>query len=243
MLGAVKGAVSIDFMAAGFALALIALLKDFGLRELLVKTWRENRKALLGAAMIFVFGIGIYLKISGICGRYSMPAVWGLDILICILIGMLFEAGTAPWKRAAVVALGVGLAAVAVSNLGRQNKFAARASLLWQVVHAAETAPLDHAGVAWISSRKLDIEEGIHVAWHLRERSDSHAEIRLFNIAGAAQNRRELPPAKQPAAYAVTDGGEAVPLPGKWMRVREFTQPYWFGARYFSCVLWEKTSW
>ena len=191
-----------------------------------------------------MLGVGVYLKIDGICGRYAMPAVWGLDMWIGILLTQFIAVPEIRWKQAATVALAIGVLAVAVSNVGRQLRFAARAEFLWQVVHYFENDPRSPVTVAWIGAkddnRGLDIEEGIHVAWHLKERGHSQMDMHLFNTAGGFQQRGELAPEDHPEQFAITAAGQKVPLPGQWKQVRDFEQDYWFGKRHFTCTLWEK---
>lgn len=262
MLNAEKGAVTADYMAAGYILAIVAVIASGTLRACGKKVWADYRAPLIGGAMLLVLGVGIYLKIDGICGRYSIPAVWGLDFWIGILLSVFVALPKARWKVIACVALCVGIVAVAISNLGRQARFAARAKMLWQVVHYFEGEPPGR-NIAWMSSRNLDIEEGIHVAWHLKARGHAE-EMRLFNANGIYQDRRELSakgeiprlsdakPSQETAAsattgqipdlspdFAITAENQQVALPGHWKQVREFDQAYWFGKRHFACVLWE----
>src|SRR6185437_16651322 len=83
---------------------------------------------LTAAFLLLLGGIGMYLPMSNIAGRYAMPAVWGLDILFALLLSALVAAPLTAWKKAAFAAICTGLAIVAISNLGRQEKFAARAN-------------------------------------------------------------------------------------------------------------------
>ncbi|HWB60286.1 MAG TPA: hypothetical protein VG733_12390 [Chthoniobacteraceae bacterium] len=239
MLGVEKGAVSIDFMAAGYILTLVAVFASGSGRGCARKVWNEFRAPLIAGAMLLVFGVGIYLKIVGVSGRYAMPAVWGLDMWIGILLTLLAAIPWRDaWKRIAAVALCAGLVAVAVSNLGRQNKFAARARLLWQVVHYVEAAPPAEKSIAWVAQPD-DIQEGIHIYWHLDARGYPQ-DFSLFTTDGTPRPHHELPPNNEPLEFALTPGNTTVPLPGKWDEVRTFAQPYWFGKRSFTCVYWRK---
>ncbi len=71
----------------------------------------------------------MYLPMGMISGRYAMPAVWGVDILFALLLDGRRRARPAHGLEEGFAWAGVctGLAVVAVANVGRQEKFAARA--------------------------------------------------------------------------------------------------------------------
>src|SRR5207244_3165363 len=46
-------------------------------------------RALLCALLLLVAGTAVYLPVTIISGRYAMPAVWGLDILLALLLAAL----------------------------------------------------------------------------------------------------------------------------------------------------------
>ena len=238
MLSAEKGAVSSDFMAAGYVLALVAVAANGGLGAAARKVWEEYRAPLIGGAMLFVLGVGIYMKIDGICGRYSIPGVWGLDMWIGVVLSLLIAQPKSAWKSVAAAALCAGLVAVAVSDVNKQVQFAARAKLLWQVVHYVESTAPAEKSIAWIAVPD-DIQEGIHIAWHLDERGYPQ-NISLFKADGTPQPRHELPANNEPLEFAITENAGPVPLPGNWKHVRDFTQPRWFGERSFTLVYWTK---
>lgn len=240
MVMAEKGAVSADFMAVGYLLALVAIVMGGRFRACAAEVWEKHRAPLLGGLALLVLGVGIYSRIDGIAGRYSMPAAWGLDMWIGILLTLLLAAPKTLVKQAAWAAIFIGLVAVGVSNIGHQFTFAARAKLLWQVVHQFENNPPQGA-VAWVGDKKLGTEEGIHVAWHLRERQHP-IDMHLFDNAGAPQERVELNPKNESDQLAMTSTGRTVPLPGQWKEVRTFDQTYWFGFKHYTCTLWEKTA-
>jgi hypothetical protein len=153
MLRAVAGAESVDFMGAGLAVALLALAVDryrngtlerrtnawANLLAGFAPIWRKYRIACTAGITLLVLGIGMYLPIGAVSGRYSMPAVWGMDLCIAALVSCLAEVTRVSWRRAAHLALFLGLATVALANLGKQQKFAARATVLWETLEYVDT--------------------------------------------------------------------------------------------------------
>ena len=188
MLNAEKGAVSIDFMAAGYILALVVVLVSGTFRACAKKVWEDYRAPLVGGAMLLVLGVGIYLKIDGICGRYSIPGVWGLDFWIGILLSLFVAVPKSRWKCVTIAALCAGTIAVAVSIFGRQARFAARAKMLWQVVHYAfeQVPPVERNQSDGSVATPIDIEEGIHVAWHHKAQGYPQ-DFWFFNSSGVFQ--------------------------------------------------------
>src|SRR5262249_22933420 len=87
-----------------------------------------------GGALWGAGGAALSLPMDAVSGRYTMPAVWGLDLMTAALLGALAAVPLAWPKRLAWTALTAGLATVAVASVGRQEKFAARADLLWQAL-------------------------------------------------------------------------------------------------------------
>ena len=117
MVAAIGGAISIDMMGAGLLLAVLAVAVNGGLAA----AWKRHRGPCRAGLALLVCGIGIYLPLGGIAGRYTMPAVWGLDLLLAVLLTELAAVTRPGWRRLAQAALACGLIAVAISNLGRQQ--------------------------------------------------------------------------------------------------------------------------
>jgi hypothetical protein len=132
----------------------------------------------------------------------------------------------------------MGLAGVAVANVGRQAKFAARADLLWQTLEAVERAtPPGELRVAWFSGPALNVEEGIHFRWHLLARGRGDVAVELYDDRGRPEQRSELPPATGQAGWAVT-GAPQPPPGGPWALRQAFRRDYWRGRRRYECYLW-----
>jgi hypothetical protein len=142
----------------------------------------------------------------------------------------------APWRRLAFAALLAGLATVAVSNVGKQEKFAGRAALLWQALAYVEANAFPHGCLGWVESAALHVEEGIHFRWHLGARGRGDVALCLLDQQGNRLQRVEIPQ-PTPAPTLLLAGTPRAPLPGDWRLVKEFSAPYWNGARQYRCYL------
>ncbi len=240
---ALKGAMSLDFMAAGMVLAVVAVW--VGRKNLTSQPpfhsgeGSSRSRALACAVLLLLGGIVMYLPLSMISGRYSMPAVWGLDILFAVLLSALVALPVTVWKKAAWAGVCAGVAIVAVANVGKQEKFAARAKMLWAAMHHVEATAPPGTRIAWMSGDSLrgglNVEEGIHFQWHLYHRGRGDIRIGLFDESGKPLDRVELPPLDGEATYAlmgrVTDG------PGGWEPEKTFAQGYRLGRERYDCQL------
>jgi len=187
--------------------------------------------------MLAVLGIGVYLPIPALSGRYTMPAVWGVDLMLAALLSGLAALPASAWKRLAWGGLAVGLVAVASANVGRQAKFAARAALLWEALEYVEHTATPEERIAWFSGPDLNVEEGIHFRWHLLARGHDHVMVELYDDRGRPEERCELPPVQGGAVLAMT--GQAMPPPGgPWVLRQQFRRPYWGGRKEYDCYLW-----
>src|SRR5439155_1339514 len=136
MLRALPGAISVDFVGVGLALALATTIAAKCSGTVLGAA--RYRATWVAGALLLLCGIAVYLPIPAMSGRYTMPAVWGLDLILAAFLSVLADVPATAWRRAAGVGLAAGLAAVAIANVGRQEKFAARADVLWQAVETVE---------------------------------------------------------------------------------------------------------
>jgi hypothetical protein len=191
----------------------------------------------LTATLIVMCGLCVYLPIPAVSGRYTMPAVWGLDLGFAGLLGSLLALPIIVWRRVALAGIVGGLLVVAAANVGRQQKVAARIDLLWQMLECVEREADPAARVAWISSAGLNVEEGIHFRWHLQARGHDRLAVELLDERGQAEERIELAADNQPANFAVTDALQPPPG-GPWSLRHEFHAPYWVGRRHFDAYLW-----
>ncbi len=228
VLSGLKGGAGLDFLGAGIALALAVAIRGFATRR--------YRAAVGCGALIAVCGAVVYLPMDDMSGRYTMPAAWGLDVLFAVLLAALLNAPASRPRVLAMVALVAGLVALLTANVLRQEKIAARAKVLWQVVHHLETTAPPDAGVMWVSGDStrgaLNAEEGIHVQWHLARRGRPDIRIALHDANEQPLARVELAPAAGEPLFRVS--GSAAPAPG-WAPERTFTEVFQFGRKRYDC--------
>src|SRR5262249_52272182 len=155
-------------------------------------------------------------------------------------LSVLAEVPAVRWRRAAGAALAGGLAMVAVANVGRQGKFAARSALLWEAGRAVERTAEAGTRAARLSGATLNVEEGIHFHWHLLARGRGDVAVELFDERGRPEQRCELPASRErerPEGWAMT-GAPMPPPGGPWALRQSFRQDYWAGRRHYECYLW-----
>jgi hypothetical protein len=244
MLRTIGGAMSLGFVGPGLVLAALVVTlhprssADRGPWACLRTVWQRHRVTCVAALALLVCGTATYLLSSGVAGRYSMPAVWGADLAVAVLFAELGAVRATTWRRLAYGIFGCGLVAVAVANVGRQDRFAARAALLWRALeHVAAEAP-PNACVAWVDGPALNVEEGIHFAWHLQARGRDDVTLRLFDEDGRPLSRPEIPGSERQPSLLVS-GTPIQPPGGPWRRVRDFSAFYWAGQRRYDCYLWQ----
>jgi hypothetical protein len=234
-----------DFLGVGLlaSIVTVACFWPTQIRERsapLADSGRGETGIWITAFLLVVFGIGVYLPMPAMSGRYTMPAVWGLDLAFAGLLGMLLAVRIAPWRRLALAGIVGGLVVVAAANVGRQQKFVARSALLWQTLEYVEREADPETRLAWIASAGLNVEEGIHFQWHLLARGKRRIAVELLDERGRPEERCELPAARGDATLAVT--GSPQPPPGSaWLLRQEFHAPFWGGRRHYDCYLWTST--
>jgi hypothetical protein len=262
ILGSLKGAVSLDFLALGLVLAAAAVWA--GRKNLTPQPpslqgkgepdssspprfgegpgegFLPGTAAIRCAVLLLLAGLVVYLPMSMMSGRYAMPGVWGLDVLFAVLLSRLVVIPETTLKKAAWVGVCAGLAAVMIANVGRQEKFAARANMLWDAVRHVEATAPRNAKIAWVAGDSpaggLNVEEGIHFQWHLYHRGRGDIQIGLFDATGAPLQRTELPPLEGNADYCLF--GVMTEQPGqRWEEERAFAAAYWLGRRRYDCHL------
>jgi hypothetical protein len=238
----VKGTAGLDFMSIGMILTLVAVLRHASplmTRELL----RTYRAAGISATVLFVAGTMIYLPLPMVAARYTMPAVWGTDILFALLLTAGIAIPFTRLKQLAWAGLFIGLAAVAVANLGRQDRVVARSRLLWEALRHVENAAPPGARIAWASGEgrdALNVEEGIHFQWHLIHRGRGDVRILLYDESGQPITRTELPGADGQPEIRIA--GPTVPDSPGWEPLQPFAVRYRLGAKSFACTMSSRVS-
>jgi hypothetical protein len=243
MLRTLGGAISLSFVGPGLIVAAFVVAlhhKSSTDREpwaWLGMVCQRHRVTCMAGLALLVCGTAPYLLASGVAGRYAIPAVWGADLAISILLTELAAVRAIAWRRMAYGFLGCGLVAVAVANVGRQDRFAARAALLWQVLeHVAAAAPPETC-MAWMEGQALNVEEGIHFAWHLQARGRADIVLGLLDEERRPLSRLELAGSDRQPSLLVS--GTPIQPDRTWRRVRDFSAFYWAGQRRYDCYLWQ----
>lgn len=229
VLSSLKGAMGLDFLGCGVALAVVVAARGWVLS-------RENRAAVVCGVLLAVCSAAVYLPMDDMSGRYTMPAAWGLDVLFALLVAALLSVPNGKFKALAVLALCVGLVALLSATLIRQERVAARARMLWQVVYHLEATAPPNATVMWVSGDSargaLNAEEGIHVEWHLARRGRSDIRIALHDANEQPLARVELAGSPVPPQHRVA----ATPGAG-WDVERTLTDVYQFGRKRYDCCI------
>jgi hypothetical protein len=262
-----KSSVGLDFTGIGLLLTIITLVlsrKNPMQRSAVlgheILPWRSYAPALAAGGLLLFAGAAVYLPMNAMSGRYTVPVVWGLDIVLGVLLSRLIALPRSVWRQAAAAALVCGLVAVAVAGVGQQEKFAARAGLLWQALHWTERhAPID-ARIAWVgclytpgvgypgardgsSDQRLDTAEGVHFAWHLRGRGHTDFKFGLLDENGQPVQHPKFSRLSGPPDLVVTSKPVLPPtlaeLNFEWHR-QAFSVQYRFGKRRFDCYVWTR---
>ncbi len=253
-----KGAAGVDFLAAGVLLTGVACLvnpdRQVGGCEPAPVGQVSNLPArcnlaphsragfalpVFTALLLLVCGFVVYLPVNIMSGRYTMPAVWGLDVLLAVLLTRLIALPPSWPARVAWAGVGVGLIAVVVAGANRQEKVQARSRALWDMLEHVERTVPPGATIAWVSGPtelgELNAEEGIHFYWHLLHRGRIDVRVGLVDLLDRPIERVELPPLSAPPQYRLAAHASA-DSPG-WHTEHETRVRYRFGRRDYSCVL------
>lgn len=233
-----KGAAGLDFLGVGLLAAGGALVSNRKEVSPIRGIVRQYRASVVAGGCLFVAGVAVYSPVAIMAARYTMPAVWGCDLALAVVLTALFALPRTPSKSVAVVAILVGLIVMVVANVGRQQKFAARSRVLWDALEYLETNAPGGARIAWVSGETaggaLNAEEGIHFSWHLSHRGRGDVRVGLVTEAGRPIPRDELPPLDRDADFRLTMKPATDP---RWERQNEFAAAYWLGRKQFQCFL------
>jgi hypothetical protein len=253
ILSGYKGGISLELLGAGLFLALLLVAAALWRRQVDASwrvavagagggLWSEYRAAVGSACLLIGAGVVVYLPVGAMSGRYVMPGIWGVDILIGLLLTRFsIEAPSGFGKRLAWSALGAGLFLVAGANLGKQEKHMARTTMLWETLEWVERQAPSNAAIAWyggaLPTSPLNVEEGVHFAWHLAARKKSTARVAICDEQGHLNVRtREFGPCAEPIAYRIV-GAELATHEAGWHDAQRFARPYRVGLRKYECVV------
>lgn len=204
---------------------------------------QRYRPVLLAGLLLAVLGIGIYLPVPGIAGRYTIPAVWGLDILVAFLLTALECSGRRAVQRFGYVALAGWLLFCGATNLDRQWKYRARAQLLWQALQTVERQAPSGAVVTWVGKTSpgvgvadMPVTEAEHFCWHLQGRGRRDLSLQALDSTKTA----ELLAGRQKPAPALVLAPVPPPQTNPhWVLARRFHVPYRAGMKSYECFLWQ----
>ena len=232
-----KGAEGLDFLGVGIAVVL-GILVWFARRSGGVSRGAvvaEHRAALLAGSLLFLSGIAVYLPLQIMAARYTMPAVWGFDLMLAVLITHFVRIPLVVPRRVGLTALGLGLAVMMVANIGRQEKVAARSQVLWNALEHIEQSAPPGSRIAWVSGPApgLNAEEGIHFHWHLLHRGRGDVCVGLFDETNQPITRVEILPLRGDPDFRIS----LTPSDGPWERGQTFACRYWIGRKQYTCSL------
>jgi hypothetical protein len=220
-----KGASGVDFLAPG-----AALIAAF-------TCWKRrgggNRVALVAGLGLLLCGFAVYLPMNIMSGRYTMPAVWGVDLLFALLLASFIRIEQTRLTQFAWAVLGVGMIALMVAGVNRQEKIVARNTMLWAMLHRVEKDVSTGAVLEWRSgpteNGELNTEEGIHFYWHLLHRGRGDIRILLTDMIGQPIPRVELADVTTEPAYRLSSRGSE--LEPAWKLVANEHRPYRYGTK------------
>jgi hypothetical protein len=243
MARAVLAAANYEFVLLGLVLPLAALwLGRCNVDELPSSLLRRYRPALLAGLLLTVLGIGMYVPINAVAGRYTLPAAWGLDLVVAFLLTALLEAGPSFWKRLSFAALAGWLLFLGGTSLDRQWKYRARAELLWEALEYVEARAPRGAAVAWLGTSSvvapladMPFAEANHFSWHLRDRGRDDLSLRTVEAAAPGGLRDGASPCLVVAGTPPPEGDAG------WELARHFRVRYRAGTCSYECFVWSRT--
>ena len=238
-LKSLTGGMSRDVMAPGliaiFAAIVIARRRGVDLQM------AQYRTAIVAGLLLLAAGTAVYLPINGVAGRYTIPAIWGADVLVAVLLSILFRAPVRFWSKLASALFIIGLAVVAVMSVGKQVQVKARNELFWQALEHVETNLPRGAEIGWlgtdvvgVKTKELPFSEGFHFQGHLVGRQQSDIKIKPL--------LRNNPPASADWPPWVMTGTDVPPSTGEWVLIRRFESRYWAERRTYECFLWTRAA-
>lgn len=233
-LWGLRGAVALDFMGPGLALALLAWLLSRKQQD----QPTPHRAALGAAALLLLAGTVVYLPIRAVAGRYTVPAAWGLDLFLAVGLAWLAALPRTRLWWASQAALACGLACVLGACIGKQQKLAARNQLLWEALEWVERNAPHGAEVAWVSGTgpdALGVEEGAHFRWHLQARGRCDLRVTFCGSEGQPVNVKNLVDASPRPAFHIWGGRVCPPCAAQSPERARLEVQYWAWQRSQAC--------
>jgi len=255
ILHTIIGAISPEYVGIGLVAAICALvINRYALRrELDIREYRESTKSgfanpdggpryraiLVAGLLLLTAGLGVYLPINAMSGRYAIPAAWGVDLMVAALLSAVLQLCKQRTAKVVFTAFACGLVLVAVANVGRQQKVAARAQMLWDSLEWVEERVPAGACVAWQCSPTLGVEEGVHFNWHLQGRGRKKVSVVLVDQQDEPISRPELPMSREaPKKPDFLITGASISPGAGWQLERVVRVGYWKDRRSFVCSVW-----
>ena len=259
MIMSVQAAVGLAYIAPALLAAMVSLqdsspvsvLANGGSREgaaaraplrlagAALDLWRHQRATCRAGVALLAAGIGIYLPMDFLAGRYAIPAMWGALLLIAALLTEIVQRRSRRQAGIVLTLFAAGVAAAGIENLIRQDSFTARIALLWEALEIVEREALPGTTIAWQIGPDLTIGEGIHFYWHVQARGRPDLRIHLLDPAGQVQLRPEVLPTDVAPTLRVTSGSSSAPA-AEWVPQHQFTRRYLWGRREYTCTLWSR---
>jgi hypothetical protein len=245
MIDRVQAGISLGYIAPALLLAIAMAYVGRGAgiegagRRGLGDVWRHHRAACRAGVALLLAGIAVYLPLDFVGNRYAIPAMWGA----LLLIGALLTEVVRTVRRRANIVLAifaVGVIAAGVENLVRQDRFRARAALLWDTLEIVEREAPAGTTIAWPVTPELTLGEGVHFYWHIQARGRPDLRIHLLDPAGGVVPREEVRATDVPPTLRITGGlPDASPAPG-WIAQHDLRRAYRWGWREHRVVVWRK---
>jgi hypothetical protein len=190
----------------------------------------QTRVALVAGLLLVLGGVVVYLPWKVMYGRYTMPAVWGVDLLMGMLLMGVISQGTPRMSWATCILFCVGLLCELRDVRHEQDHLYARSAPLWQMIRFLENECPEKAIIALINDAEHErFGDGLlaHLSWHVhfRRRAD-------LNIVLAQKS----PPAR---ADMLASGSAASPAAG-YVRVASFKTPSRRYAGKYDVHLWQR---
>lgn len=207
-----------DFVGLAVVLATIGCVCDSAARRQVFSP--AHRNVAIAGISILACGMLVYVPIIQwrASGRYSIPAVWGLDLLLVLLWTGVMSLRSAVYRRVIWGSLGVGMAILLAANLAEQQKYIFHCRDLWNtmrtVAAGAPSATTIHISPGAMSDGEMFHMQAMLTAFgrydlHLATLGDEEAtradgwritragnqsENTLIVFDSAAGWRRHLPP-------------------------------------------------